>query len=569
MRTFQKIKSSLLSLSLLASMTPALVAAAHCDRPAPGSDIPDLFSSTLNSENGSWGPYTFHTWQEADPLLRRLKKDNQQPRYCLTYTTPDGREIQNPVLRVKPGDHVLLDLVNHMPSTHHAAPRDRSAQCPAPPNGAAPDHAHPGPTMINLHWHGLNIPPQCGKDEAIFTAVAPGETFRYDFKIPSNDPPGLYWYHPHVHMSAEKHLLGGMSSIVVFDGTERLTNAVRGTQEKLIVLRDMLRVHPSVAKGPWRDVSVNGVPVLFPDYAKPGNKPGKIRVLPDKRVFWRIANASADTMFNIQFLSGNTPQMLRIVEIDGIAIAGDDGVPNHKIIRKDSWLLGPGQRVGLVMEGLPLGKQLRMVTLNYTSGGDSHPRRPLAVVKAEQVKQARLLSHQKILPTVATEQVRTRFTDLLAATPVRTRTLYFKKKPDSSEFYLVEEGQAEKIFDPIIVNIKAQSGTIEDWVIQNRDDETHVFHIHQIHFAVLAQDCGHSSLCRKNASEEVDGINRSLRDTVTLSGIAASEAQGLNAYPSLKLRMDFRDPDIKGRFLFHCHILEHEDKGMMGTIEVE
>ena len=56
-----------------------------------------------------------------------------------------------------------------------------------------------------------------------------------------------------------------------------------------------------------------------------------------------------------------------------------------------------------------------------------------------------------------------------------------------------------------------------------------------------------------------------LRDTVN---VPYSNGRSL-AYPSVRLRMDFRDPNIVGTFVYHCHLLEHEDKGMMGTIRVE
>ena len=99
-------------------------------------------------------------------------------------------------------------------------------------------------------------------------------------------------------------------------------------------------------------------------------------------------------------------------------------------------------------------------------------------------------------------------------------------------------------------NIVVHSGTVEDWVIQNTALEDHIFHIHQIHFQVL----------------EVNGqpVNDpAIRDTVDLPYWSGS-----GPYPSVKLRMDFRDPNIVGTFVYHCHILQHEDAGMMAEIQV-
>ena len=99
-------------------------------------------------------------------------------------------------------------------------------------------------------------------------------------------------------------------------------------------------------------------------------------------------------------------------------------------------------------------------------------------------------------------------------------------------------------------NISVPLGPGEDWVVENRAQEAHAFHIHQIHFQVLERD-------------GVPVRDPELRDTIDIP-----YWPGHGPYPSVKLRMDFRDPDIVGTFVYHCHILGHEDGGMMGTIEV-
>jgi FtsP/CotA-like multicopper oxidase with cupredoxin domain len=100
-------------------------------------------------------------------------------------------------------------------------------------------------------------------------------------------------------------------------------------------------------------------------------------------------------------------------------------------------------------------------------------------------------------------------------------------------------------------DITVQQGAVEDWTIENRANEAHVFHIHQLHFQVIARD-----------GRKVD--DSILRDTIDLPAWDGKSA----AYPSVTLRMDFRNPAIVGTFLYHCHILEHEDAGMMGSIQV-
>jgi FtsP/CotA-like multicopper oxidase with cupredoxin domain len=100
-------------------------------------------------------------------------------------------------------------------------------------------------------------------------------------------------------------------------------------------------------------------------------------------------------------------------------------------------------------------------------------------------------------------------------------------------------------------NMTVKQGEVEDWIIENRSQELHAFHIHQLHFLL----------------EESNGVHVDepfLRDTINVGSWDGKSA----SYPSVKLRMDFRSPQLVGTFVYHCHLLEHEDGGMMGTIHV-
>jgi FtsP/CotA-like multicopper oxidase with cupredoxin domain len=80
----------------------------------------------------------------------------------------------------------------------------------------------------NIHYHGTNTAPTCGQDEVIKTLINSGETFKYKVNIPSDEPPGLYWYHPHVHGIAEHTLQGGASGAIVVAGINTLQPSVIG-----------------------------------------------------------------------------------------------------------------------------------------------------------------------------------------------------------------------------------------------------------------------------------------------------------------------------------------------------
>jgi FtsP/CotA-like multicopper oxidase with cupredoxin domain len=145
--------------------------------------------------------------------------------------------------------------------------------------------------------------------------------------------------------------------------------------------------------------------------------------------------------------------------------------------------------------------------------------------------------------------------------PVRTRRLYFSEKllepnnPNTAtEFYITVDGQTPAPFDPKsgVPDIVVKQGTVEDWIIENRSSELLAFHIHQLHFLLL-------DYLGTPVNEPF------LRDTVN---VPYFNGRALT-YPAVRLRMDFRDPNTVGTFVYHCHLLEHEDGGMMGLIRVE
>jgi FtsP/CotA-like multicopper oxidase with cupredoxin domain len=99
-------------------------------------------------------------------------------------------------------------------------------------------------------------------------------------------------------------------------------------------------------------------------------------------------------------------------------------------------------------------------------------------------------------------------------------------------------------FDAKRVDVRVPLGSIEDWTIRNASEELHVFHMHQLPFQVISIN---------GKAQTFNG----LRDTIDVP-----------IHGEVVVRMAFTDPTILGRFMYHCHILEHEDKGMMAQIEV-
>ena len=471
--------------------------------------------------------------------------------FCFAY----GDNQQSPTLRVQPGDEVVLTLKNELaPGKTSHAHTSAGQSCGS---GSLTE------SSTNLHFHGLNIPPTCHQDDVIHTLVQPGApAFEYRFKIPLSQPPGLYWYHPHPHGFTERQVQGGASGALIVEGIERAAPQVAGIPERVLVLRDQLiggvvedasKPEGDEASAPSLDLSVNYVPVMYPLY-----KPAVILARPGQREFWRVLNASADTFFDLRLMywtnaDTSVPQSLRLIAIDGVPVGPDYAPAEPKAI-----LLPPGARAEFLMTTPPIGMLAQFLTAHYDNGPDGNRDSYRVLANIRSFDDSPPLPAK--MPDVPPAARPTPFPALTSLQPASQRTLYFSEKiedpnhPKRNASYFLTAGDATpKVFDMNFTapNLTATQGTVEDWIIENRATESHAFHIHQLHFQLLERNgrAVHES---------------ALRDTVELPFWDGKS----ETYPSVKIRMDFRDPNIIGTFLYHCHILEHEDGGMMGSIEV-
>ena len=550
-------------------------AADVCPRPEQGDVVAEPVD--LHSKGGVL---------ELMLIARNVKESDGRTRYCFT----DAAGHESPNLRVHPGDLVIIHLKNAMTDLGSPGPGSPILGSPNP----EPMHMHAmqgactsGMVMdlvsTNLHFHGLTIPPVCYQDDVLKTIIEPGDpTFTYRFRIPDDEPPGLYWYHPHIHGFSKQQVLGGASGALIVEGIERAKPELAGIPERVFIIRDEDLMNPNATPSksepvvpkflvdrdgdaantgtgfgkPAKDLSINYVPVPYPDYP-----PATIQMRPGERQLWRVLNASAITYLHLEVLSNRVPQPLGVVAMDGVPIGArgaESSVPQEPVSLQTHLVIPPGARVEFVVTGPPAGETGLLVTRTVDTGpgGENDPNRALARIETATdapEPRAHLESSPKPLPSPAQPWLG----DVM---PVRVRHLYFSEKladpndPTSAvEFYLTVEGQTPQMFDMNATepNIVAQQGTVEDWIIENRSQELHAFHIHQLHFLLL----------------DYMGMpvhENFLRDTVN---VPYSNGR-LLTYPSVRIRVDFRDPNTVGTFPYHCHLLEHEDKGMMGTIQV-
>jgi FtsP/CotA-like multicopper oxidase with cupredoxin domain len=365
----------------------------------------------------------------------------------------------------------------------------------------------------NLHFHGMSVSPK-GKSDNVFIHVHPGEEFHYEVKIPAHgrQGPGLFWYHPHAHGFVLKQMLGGMSGGLVIDGLEELFPILQGLPERFLFIK-----HAELS---GREViSINGqLNPLIPI------KPGEIQ-------FWRFAHIGA-ALF-IKF---------RIEGMPLYAIA-TDGHPLSQPRKRTEIFIGPGERIDALVIGPPAGDcAMHTIPFQNQAWRAPDPAQQIATVVA---------SGAEASPERATAQIMEQRLEgqnwageVRAASIAHRRTLTYSRTEDRQSFMIDGRVMEEDRIDQI-VNL----GDTEEWTVVNTDQQYHSFHIHQTPFLVTA----------------INGVpqtEESLRDTFSVPP-ATEIGPG-----SLTVAIPFTDPVIVGKFVYHCHAVDHEDKGMMGVIEV-
>ena len=524
-----------LTLALL--LTPiTAIAQSPCPRSAPGSTVtnpPALFSEggtlTVN--------LAFNTAQDA------------QGRTLYCFTTPDGSE--GPTLHINPGDHLIINVKNDLPTPTSASDMQMTTNALTVCGDTTMNDS-----SVNIHYHGTNTPPTCHQDEVIHTLINAGETFTYDVAFPSDEPPGLYWYHPHVHGLAERTTQGGATGAIIVDGIEALQPAVAGLPQRVFVIRDQNVAGHPMPGGPvpsW-DVTINYIPIPYPALT-----PAVIDITPNEKQFWRVVNAAADTILDLEVVYDGKPQPIQLVSLDGVPLGSQDGTAQGKLITVTHLRLPTASRMEFIVTGPSATvKSAQFMTLKINTGpeGDNDTQRVIAdiVPVGDNSGQDARVSAKMSKPW------RQRFEGLAEARVTATRTLYFSENADQTKFFITVDGATPVVFSPDNPPaIETTQGSVEDWTIQNRAEENHEFHIHQIHFMVMSQNN-----FQQNGSKPIKVLQGQLLDTID---IPFWDGNRHHKYPSVTARLDFRGQDI-GDFVYHCHILTHEDQGMMAIIRV-
>ena len=431
-------------------------------------------------------------------------------------------ETVAPVIRASPGDVLKIAYVNDLP-----------------PKSTETCAVNPCMDMTNLHFHGLHVSPDAPQDDVLTMIAKPGQVLHYTVKIPRDHPPGLFWYHTHPHGESHRQVLDGMSGAIVIEGMERYVPEIRRLRERVLVVRGRSIEHDPDATALKHEVEIpaNGcggeAEKVEEIFTVNGALQARIEIAPRERQFWRIVNASADRYLDLQ-LDGES---FEIVALDGMPLAYRD--PKHPARATDHLLVAPAGRLEAIVTGPASGTHSALRTLCVDTGpvGDSNP----GMVLADVVTPRSDRSDANSVPERAHAiDPRPPVYNPVDVEPLKKTAPDFVVTfaEDKNGFYI--NGRKFAADAPPMTS--ARVGTYQHWRIVNATAELHPFHIHQVHFLAYAQN-------------GVPLPNPAWLDTVNVPYAG-----------TVDVILDFTDPIIRGMSVFHCHLLNHEDKGMMAKI---
>ncbi|WP_036480941.1 multicopper oxidase family protein [Myxosarcina sp. GI1] len=380
----------------------------------------------------------------------------------------------------------------------------------------------------NIHFHGLHIP-ITGNADNVFLKIEPGNKHTYEFQIPANHPAGTFWYHPHLHGLVAEQLFGGLAGLFVVRGELDNIPEIKAAQEEFLVLQDfaldndgslMGSMHMSLMSGREGDIIiVNGS--IEPTISSSAKRLLRLRIL----------NASPSRFYRLALEKHSFYQ-----------IATDGGALN-KPVELSELLLTPGQRAEVLVKGDKPG-QYRLLNLPYDRGsmgmmgggmmgggmmGNNDSDEPIALAT---------IDYKSLISTTLPTKLNS-IAKLPEPEVLRRFELNHGMNPTVGMAFLING----KPYERDRTDTQVKLNTIEDWEIANTGVMDHPFHIHGNAFQVISRNGKPESLL-------------AWRDTVLVK-------RG----ETVRIRIPFND--FAGKTVYHCHVLDHEDLGMMGNLAIE
>jgi FtsP/CotA-like multicopper oxidase with cupredoxin domain len=428
--------------------------------------------------------------------------------------------LPGPTLRICPGDRLRINLVNMLNVLPDGLPDNSPLIC-STTNATGHTLGEHGTTCdTNLHVHGLHVSPSDNSDN-IFLTVKAGDSFQYEYQIPPNHPAGFYWYHPHLHGTVTNQVFAGLAGPIIIEGDIDALPGIAGVPERLLILQATQLYPDGSSVASITDVPApptNG-PVQEKSYLRlvNGQLNPTMTIRPGETQRWRILNATTNVTYLLQ-LDGH--QLHQIAK---------DGHTLNETWTRDAIPLSPGERVEVLIQAGPAGTYA-FRTLPFAVGITNMQPTTLATL----VVDGKAMTPQPLPTTLLPLE------DLSTADVDERRQITFQFSPPvgppNAIFWIDHQ-----VFDGNRDDQVVRLNTTEEWVIRNSSSTWHPFHIHINDYQVVA----------------VNGRPVPVRSSEDTTGVP----------PFGEITMRTRFLDFPGRWVYHCHILLHEDNGMMGTVK--
>ena len=447
--------------------------------------------------------------RSRDGLLKATLVATQEPSNLLGHRTAGlwtyNGQFPGPCLVVAPGDRLDLTVRNETP------------------------------VPVNTHYHGCWVRPS-GDADNVFVSAEPGQSLTTRLAFPREHPSGLFWYHPHVHGYTNDSVWSGLAGPLFVSGGLETLPQYRGAVQRLLVFKGFA-LDPEAATPTM--LKATAAPSEIVQFTANGALNPTMLLRPGETQIWRMVNASADGFLRVS-LDGHRMTVLAV-----------DGVPVFTTWRVSEYILVPGARVEVAVTGSPVRGSYALRTLGYRNGpfGQWLPQE-LTTVVVDGPPGTPARAPKTILPRP----------EWLMEKPKRRRvfTLSESFSPDAGPVFYIN-GEAfghQDLHDSFEVEVD----TVEEWIVRNDPSlakggapEGHPFHIHVNHFAVVGRGQWNPVTGKATSFHKI--VPRALEDT---EQVLPGEY--------LVLRTRFRK--FHGKTVLHCHILFHEDLGMMGAFRI-
>ncbi|QBQ96852.1 multicopper oxidase family protein [Paraburkholderia pallida] len=395
------------------------------------------------------------------------------------------------------------------------------------------------PQPSTIHWHGLPVPPD--QDGNPMNLVAPGAERVYRFTLPEGSA-GTYWYHPHPHMLASEQVFRGLAGPIVVRAAD---DPLAAWPERHLFVSDLkLAADGTIPANGMMDW-MNGREGQFA--LVNGAREARIEVVRDER--WRVWNGCSARYVQLAFDDGRA--FAHIGTDGGLLAAPREGVT--------SLLLAPGERAELIVRAGRSASRARLMAAQYDrrkmamSHGSLPPTLTVALAQVQfaprgEAPMLALPAQLRALaplapggsPAASLPQKSVVFSEAMDMHAMHQPGASKSGMPQGMQFMINGE-----TYDPARITLTSRRGEVEQWTIANHTDMDHPFHLHGTQFQVLSRETG---------GVRADEPYLAWRDTV-------------NVQPGESVRIATVQ-HAAGERMFHCHILEHEDLGMMGTLRV-